>query len=116
MSATRVSSDDVQGIGDLARRLVVGAYRRHPRWFRTYAVVLGGLVVVCLVGAGVRLSPLPLVPLPLFAVAAHAQRRLRGVGEDHKLLMIWSGIYFGAVLVGFWLMSVMARVLDPTGT
>ncbi|QWF77438.1 hypothetical protein [Amycolatopsis sp. CA-230715] len=116
MSATRVSSDDVQGIGDLARRLVVGAYRRHPRWARTYAVVVGVLVVACLAGAGVRLSPLPLVPLPLFAVAAYAQRRLRGVGKAHKPLMIWSGVFFGALFVGFWLMSVMARLLDPTGT
>ncbi|GAA1949958.1 hypothetical protein [Amycolatopsis minnesotensis] len=116
MSATRVIADDVQGIGDLARRLTVGVYRRHPRWFRTYTVVLGVLTVVCLAGAGFRLSPLPLVPLPLFAVAAYAQRRLRAVGEGHKPLMIWSGVYFGALLVGFWLMSVMARVLDPTGT
>ena len=68
-------------------------------------VVLVVLTVVCLVATGVRLSPLPLLPIPLFGFGYYALRRVRAAGTDDRPLLVWSSFVLAAILVGFWALS-----------
>lgn len=104
---------EVRGLVELTERIIVGAYRGHPRIPRVLAIVLGVLVVTCLVAGVVRLSPLPVIPLPLFAVSAYALLRIRSAkeAESNQSLVRWTGLYAGATLAGFWLISMAGRWL-----
>jgi hypothetical protein len=103
---------DVRGISDLAQRIVTATYLGHPRLHRGLVVVVGVLVATCVIAVATRLSPLPLLPVPLLAVAAYALRRIRSTNDNHRLLLAWSALFLLATLVGFWLMSVVARWVD----
>jgi hypothetical protein len=101
---------EVQGIGDVAQRIVKAAYLGHPRLHRALVVVLWVLTGFCLVAIATRLSALPLIPIPLFGLGAYALRRIRSTDvEDHRRLLSWTGLFLLAVMVGFWLLSVVAR-------
>ncbi|MCU1681225.1 MAG: hypothetical protein JWQ81_1964 [Amycolatopsis sp.] len=101
---------EIRGIGDVAQRIVKAAYLGHPRLHRALVVVLWVLTGVCLVAIATRLSALPLIPIPLFGVGAYALRRIRATDvEDHRRLLSWTGLFLLAVLVGFWLLSVVGR-------
>jgi hypothetical protein len=102
-------SGEVRGISDLAQRIVTATYLGHPKLHRSLVVVLVVLAVTCLIATGTRLSLLPLLPIPLFAIAAFALRRIRLTKDAHRLLLAWSALYILATLLGFWLMSVVAR-------
>lgn len=99
---------DVRGISDLTYRIIT-PYLSHPLLHRCLRVVLIVLTVVCLVGIGVRLSPLPLLPIPLFAFAYYALRRVRSAGDNDRSLLIWSSLLLAGLLVGFWTLSVVAN-------
>jgi len=58
-----------------------------------------------------RLSPLPLIPVPLFVVAGYALWRARGVTERRPLVN-WVLLFALATLVGFWLISVVGRWVE----
>ncbi|WP_158880663.1 hypothetical protein [Amycolatopsis anabasis] len=103
---------DVRGIADLAQRIVAAAYLRHPGMHRCLVLGLGVLLASCLVATGTRLSMLPLLPVPVFAVAGFALHRMRATAEHRRALLVWSALFAVATLVGFWLMSVVARWLD----
>ncbi|HKS47709.1 MAG TPA: hypothetical protein VJT49_21875 [Amycolatopsis sp.] len=101
------SNGDVHGISDLIYRIIT-PFLRHATLHRVGFIVLVALAGVCVLATGVRLSALPLVPIPLFAVAGYALRRVRSAGGDRSLL-VWSSLCFAAAAIGFWLMSVMGR-------
>lgn len=104
---------EVRGLVELTERIIIGAYRGHPWIPRALAIVLGVLVVTCLVGGVVRLSPLPVLPLPLFAASAYTLLRIRSAkeAEANQALVVWTGLYAGATLAGFWLISMVGRWL-----
>ena len=97
---------DVRGISDLTYRIIT-PYLSNPLLHRALWAVLLVLALVCLVATGVRLSPLPLVPIPLFAVAYYALRRVRAAGDNDRALLIWFLTLLGAGVVGFWALSVV---------
>lgn len=99
---------DVRGFSDLAYRIIT-PYLSHPLLHRSVRIVLWVLGAVCLVGTGVRLSPLPLLPLPLFGFAYYALHRIRAAGTDDRPLLTWSLLLLAAVVTGFWVFSVAAR-------
>ncbi len=107
------SPREVRGLVELTERIVVGAYRGHPWIPRALTIALGVLVATCLVAGVVRLSPLPLIPLPLFTVSAYALVRLKAVrGQDaNRALVAWTGLFTAATLAGFWLISMAGRWL-----
>jgi hypothetical protein len=111
-SVAAEGSGEVRGISDLAQRIVTMTYLGHPKLHRSLVVVLTVLAVTCLIATGTRLSFLPLLPIPLLAIAAFALRRIRSTKEDHRLLLAWSALFILATLLGFWLMSVVARWVD----
>lgn len=99
---------DVRGISDLTYRIIT-PYLSHALLHRCLRIVLIVLTVVCLAGTGVRLSPLPLLPIPLFAFAYYALRRVRSAGDNDRSLLIWSSLLLAGLLVGFWTLSVVAN-------
>ncbi|MFE0027718.1 hypothetical protein [Amycolatopsis sp. NPDC059021] len=108
--ARPVESDgEVGGIRELSERVVFSMYRRFP-WL--HKALLGMLVVftgTCLVAVVTRLSPLPLLPLPLFAISGYTLWRIRDVRDSRGPLLTWSLFFVVTTAVGFWLMSVIAR-------
>jgi hypothetical protein len=111
-SAPSGVSGEVRGISDLAQRIVTASYLGHPRLHRALVIVLIVLVATCLVATGTRLSLLPLLPIPLLGIGAYALRRSRATNDDHRLLLAWTGLFLIATLLGFWLMSVVARWVE----
>ncbi|TVT53530.1 hypothetical protein FNH05_11695 [Amycolatopsis rhizosphaerae] len=99
---------DVRGFSDLAYQ-VITPYLSHPVLHRSVRIVLWVLGGVCLVATGVRLSPLPLLPLPLFGFGYYALHRVRAAGREDRPLLVWSILLLVAVVVGFWVLSVAAR-------
>ncbi|MBK1786405.1 hypothetical protein [Prauserella cavernicola] len=97
-------------LGDAAERLVALLRLRHPRVHLGTLIVLGVLVAVCVAATLTRLSPLPLLPLAPFAVAALAAWRARSAGTDRQLLG-WSVSAALATAVGFWVLSLVGRIL-----
>ncbi|MTD56907.1 hypothetical protein [Amycolatopsis pithecellobii] len=111
-TAAAVASDtvvpegrDVRGISDLTYRILT-PYLSRPLLHRVVRIVLLVLTVVCLVATGVRLSPFPLLPIPLFAFAYFSLRRARAAGDDDRPLLVWSSLWLTGLLVGFWALSV----------
>lgn len=100
---------DVRGISDLTYRILT-PYLGNPLLHRALWIVLLVLTVVCLVATGVRLSPLPLLPIPLFAAAYYALRRVRTAADDRSLLM-WFLTLLASGLIGFYLLSLASRWL-----
>jgi hypothetical protein len=99
---------DVRGISDLTFRIIT-PYLSNSTLHRYAKIVLIVLAAVCLIATAVRFSALPLLPLPLLGGAYYALRRMRAAGEDDEPLLIWSSTFLAATLLGFWLMSVVAR-------
>ncbi|AUI57096.1 hypothetical protein [Amycolatopsis sp. BJA-103] len=107
------SPREVRGLVELTERIILGAYRGHPWIPRALTIALGVLVATCLVAGVVRLSPLPLIPLPLFAGSAYALIRIKAArsAEADQALVVWTGLFTGATLAGFWLISMAGRWL-----
>jgi hypothetical protein len=99
---------DVRGISDLTYRIIT-PYLSNPLLHRVMRIILIVLAVVCLLATGVRLSPLPLLPIPLFAFAYYCLRRVRAAGDADKPLVIWSSLLLAGLLIGFWTLSVVAN-------
>ncbi len=108
-----VSPREVTGLVELTERIVVGAYRGHLWIPRALTITLGVLITTCLVAGVVRLSPLPLIPLPLFAVSTYALLRIRALkdAEVTRSLVAWTGLFVAATFTGFWLISMAGRWL-----
>ncbi|WP_344863792.1 hypothetical protein [Amycolatopsis ultiminotia] len=96
------------GIVELSERVVASVLARCPWLIRASAILLAVLTLVCLVAIGTRLSPLPVIPIPLFAAGFYFLRRLRAAEiRTHRLR--WALLTAVATMVGFWLIAVVAR-------
>ncbi|MEU4670828.1 hypothetical protein AB0F91_23310 [Amycolatopsis sp. NPDC023774] len=96
------------GIVELSERVVASILTRFSWLYRAGNIMLAVLAVVCLVAVGTRLSALPLIPLPLFALAWYFLRFLHAA-ETRRLQLRWALLTALATMVGFWLISVVAR-------
>lgn len=96
------------GIVELSERVVASILTRFPWLYRAGTVLLAVFAVFCLAGVATRLSPLPLIPLPLFALAWYFLRFLRAA-DTRRLQLRWALLTALSTMVGFWLISVVAR-------
>ncbi|HWD05520.1 MAG TPA: hypothetical protein VG674_24040 [Amycolatopsis sp.] len=96
------------GILELSERVVASVLTRCPWLYRAGTIVLAVFSAVCLVAIPTRLSPLPVIPLPLFALAWYFLRFLRAA-ETRRQQLRWAVLTALATMVGFWLVSVVAR-------
>ncbi|MFJ1765182.1 hypothetical protein ACIOD2_32995 [Amycolatopsis sp. NPDC088138] len=99
------------GFRELSERVIASAFERY-RWLNR--VLMGVLAVctgTCVVAVVSRLSPLPLIPVPLFLVAGYGLWQARGV-EERRQLFNWVLLFALATLVGFWLISVVGRWVE----
>jgi hypothetical protein len=99
------------GFRELSERVIASVFERY-RWLNR--VLMGVLAVctgTCVVAVVSRLSPLPLIPVPLFLVAGYGLWRARGV-EERRQLFNWVLLFALATLVGFWLISVVGRWVE----
>lgn len=104
------ASNDAPSVGivELSERVVASILTRVPWLYRAGNIMLAVFAVVCLVAVGTRLSALPLIPLPLFALAWYFLRFLRAA-DTRRLQLRWALLTALATMVGFWLISVVAR-------
>lgn len=99
---------DVKGV---ANRIARATHAKYPRLGRWLLPVVGFLLALCVGSALFRWAWQPLLPFPLFAVAVYAAWRLRRQQHDTPLL-VWSLVFVGTSLVGFWLMSAVGNLLE----
>lgn len=105
---TEPAAAPVVGILELSERVAASVFTRFPWLPRAAEIMLALCTLVCLVAVGTRLSALPLLPIPLFVVAWLFLRRWRA-SETRALQLRWSLLTALAAMVGFWVMSVVAR-------
>ncbi len=105
---TEPSAAPVVGLVELSERVAASVLTRCPWLLRASEIMLALFTLVCLVAVGTRLSALLLLPVPLFAVSWLFLRRLRG-SETRAQQLRWSLLMALAAMVGFWVMSVVAR-------
>ncbi|WP_406635722.1 hypothetical protein [Amycolatopsis sp. WGS_07] len=96
------------GIVELSERVAASVLTRFPWLLRASEIMLALFTLACLVAVGTRLSALPLLPIPEFAVSWLFLRRLRA-SETRAQQLRWSLLTAFAAMVGFWVMSVVAR-------
>ncbi|MFI5610552.1 hypothetical protein [Amycolatopsis sp. NPDC051903] len=96
------------GIVELSERVVASILGRCPWLYRAGTITLAVFSAVCLVAIATRLSALPLIPIPLFALAWYFLRFLRAA-DTRRLQLRWALLTALATMVGFWLVSVVAR-------
>lgn len=111
MGSSRPRTAQTPEVGDIAARLVTVLRLKHPRVHLGIVVVLAVLMGVCLIATLTRLSPLPLLPLPAFAVSVLAAWRARTAAHDRQLIG-WMVALGAGVAVGFWLLGYVGRVLE----
>lgn len=97
---------DVRGISDLTYRIIL-PYLSNALLHRIVRIALLVLAAICLVATVVRLSPLPLIPIPIFAIAYWALHRSERAGDSDRALLTWSSLCLAASLIGFWALSVV---------
>ncbi|MEV7038024.1 hypothetical protein [Amycolatopsis sp. NPDC051061] len=106
-----VPAGPVLGFRELSERVIASVLDRYPWLNRVLMGVLAVCAGTCVVAVVARLSPLPLIPLPLFVVAGYALWRARGVSERRPLVN-WVLLFGLATLIGFWLISVVGRWVE----
>ena len=99
------------GFRELSERVVASAFERSPWLNRVLMGVLAVFTGTCVVAVVARLSPLPLLPVPLFLVAGYGLRRARGV-QERRQLSSWVLLFAIATVVGFWLIAVVGRWVE----
>lgn len=97
---------------DLAQLAARAIFLARPRLQRGLVVLVSVLVGTCLLAVATRWSTLPLLPIPLLCGSAYALRRIRATQDDNRLLLGWSALSLVTTLLGFWMMSVVARWLE----
>jgi hypothetical protein len=101
-------AEKVLGFRELSERVVASVFVRYPWLDRALMGMLAVLTGTCVVAVVARLSPLPLIPVPLFLAGGYALWQLRGV-RDRRQLLSWVMLFGIATLAGFWLISVVGR-------
>lgn len=99
---------DVRGISDLTYRIIL-PYLRNAMLHRIARIAMLCLIVVCLIAIAVRLSPLPVIPAPLFAIAYWALHKTSRSGDNERALLGWSALWIAAAVIGFWALSVVGH-------
>ena len=113
MARSRPEPDAPSGLLELAERFATPAYLANPLLHRVAGVLLGLCTALSVAGTVTRGSLLPLLPLPLYAVAAVALWRLHRADGPRPVLG-WSVLLVLAGGSGFWAMSGVAKLLDET--
>lgn len=101
----------VLGFRELSERVIASVAERYPWLHRVLMGVLAVFTGTCVVAVVSRLSPLPLIPVPLFLVGAYGLWRARGVTERRQLFN-WVLLFGLSTLVGFWLIAVVGRWVE----
>ncbi|MEV6825391.1 hypothetical protein [Amycolatopsis sp. NPDC051102] len=101
----------VLGFRELSERVIASVFERYPWLNRVLMGMLAVFTGTCVVAVVARLSPLPLIPVPLFVVAGYALRQARGVSARRQLFN-WVLLFALATIVGFWLISVVGRWVE----
>jgi hypothetical protein len=101
----------VLGFRELSERVIASVAVRYPWLNRVLMGVLAVFTGTCVVAVVARLSPLPLIPVPLFVVAAYGLWQARGVTERRQLFN-WVLLFAVATMVGFWLIAVVGRWVE----
>ena len=101
----------VLGFRELSERVIASVADRYPWLHRVLMGMLAVFTGTCVVAVVSRLSPLPLIPMPLFVVAAYGLRQARGV-TDRRQLFNWVLLFALTTLVGFWLIAVVGRWVE----
>jgi hypothetical protein len=101
----------VLGFRELSERVIASAFDRYPWLNRVLMGMLAVFTGTCVVAVVARLSPLPLIPVPLFVVGGYALWQARGV-SGRRQLFNWILLFALATLVGFWLISVVGRWVE----
>ncbi len=99
------------GFRELSERVIASVFDRYPWLNRVLMGMLAVFTGTCVVAVVARLSPLPLIPMPLFLVAGYALWQPRGV-RDRRQLLTWVLLFALATMVGFWLISVVGRWVE----
>jgi hypothetical protein len=101
----------VLGFRELSERVIASVAERYPWLHRVLMGMLAVFTGTCVVAVVSRLSPLPLIPVPFFVVAAYGLRQARGV-TDRRQLFNWVLLFALTTLVGFWLIAVVGRWVE----
>lgn len=99
------------GFRELSERVIASAFVRYPWLNRVLMGVLAVCTGTCVVAVVARLSPLPLIPVPLFLVGGYGLWQARGLRERRQLFN-WVLLFALATMVGFWLISVVGRWVE----
>ncbi|MEU0537689.1 hypothetical protein [Amycolatopsis tolypomycina] len=100
------------GFRELSERVIASVADRYPWLHRVLMGMLAVFTGTCVVAVVSRLSPLPLIPVPLFVVAAYALRQAHGVTDDRRRLFNWVLLFALTTMVGFWLIAVVGRWVE----
>jgi hypothetical protein len=106
-----VAAGPVLGFRELSERVIASVFDRYPWLHRVLMGVLAVCTGTCVVAVVSRLSPLPLIPVPLFVAAGYGLRRARAVTE-RRALFTWVLLFGLATVVGFWLIAVVGRWVE----
>lgn len=101
----------VLGFRELSERVIASVFDRYPWLNRALMGVLAVFTGTCVVAVVARLSPLPLLPIPLFLLGGYGLWEARGV-SDRRQLFNWVLLFVLASTVGFWLISVVGRWVE----
>lgn len=101
----------VLGFRELSERVIASVVDRYPWLNRVLMGMLAVFTGTCVVAVVSRLSPLPLIPVPFFVVAAYGLWQARGV-TDRRRLFNWVLLFGLATMVGFWLIAVVGRWVE----
>lgn len=101
----------VLGFRELSERVIASAVDRYPWLNRALMGVLAVCTGTCVIAVVARLSPLPLIPVPLFLLGGYGLWQARGV-TDRRQLFNWVLLFALATMVGFWLISVVGRWVE----
>ncbi|ADJ48463.1 hypothetical protein AMES_6638 [Amycolatopsis mediterranei S699] len=110
-AGTTTPAGPVLGFRELSERVIASVAERCPWLHRVLMGMLAVFTGTCVVAVVSRLSPLPLLPVPLFVVAAYGLRQARGVTERRQLFN-WVLLFALATIVGFWLIAVVGRWVE----
>ncbi|MEU7790203.1 MULTISPECIES: hypothetical protein [unclassified Amycolatopsis] len=106
-----VAAGPVLGFRELSERVIASVFERYPWLNRVLMGVLAVCTGTCVVAVVSRLSPLPLLPVPLFLVGGYGLWQARGATERRQLVN-WVVLFALATMVGFWLISVVGRWVE----
>ena len=101
----------VLGFRELSERVIASVFDRYPWLNRVLMGILAVFTGTCVVAVVARLSPLPLIPVPLFVAGGYGLWQARGATARRQLFN-WVLLFALTTLVGFWLIAVVGRWVE----